>query len=69
MKRKSRTFFIGFLYIVALFSFLGAVTANSRGSMLMNDVKVVWDQPKHGAGPGADDLSEPRKNQQQNQIV
>lgn len=34
MKRKSRTFFIGFLYIVALFSFLGAVTVNSRGSML-----------------------------------
>lgn len=34
MKRKSRTFFIGFLYIVALLSFLGAVTANSRGSML-----------------------------------
>ena len=34
MKRKSRTFIIGFLYVVALFSFLGAVTANSRGSML-----------------------------------
>ena len=34
MKRKSRTFIIGFLYAVALFSFLGAVTANSRGSML-----------------------------------
>ena len=34
MKSKSRTFIIGFLYIVALFSFLGAVTANSRGSML-----------------------------------
>ena len=34
MKRKSRTYIIGFLYIVALFSFLGAVTANSRGSML-----------------------------------
>ena len=34
MKSKSRTFIIGFLYVVALFSFLGAVTANSRGSML-----------------------------------
>ena len=34
MKSKSRKFIIGFLYIVALFSFLGAVTANSRGSML-----------------------------------
>ena len=34
MKRKSRTFIIGFLYAVALFSFMGAVTANSRGSML-----------------------------------
>ena len=34
MKCISRTFIIGFLYIVALFSFLGAVTANSRGSML-----------------------------------
>ena len=34
MKSKSRKFIIGFLYVVALFSFLGAVTANSRGSML-----------------------------------
>ena len=34
MKCISRTFIIGFLYVVALFSFLGAVTANSRGSML-----------------------------------
>ena len=34
MKSKSRTFIIVFLYVVALFSFLGAVTANSRGSML-----------------------------------
>ena len=34
MKSKSRKFIIGFLYIVALFSFLGAITANSRGSML-----------------------------------
>ena len=34
MKSKCRTFIIGFLYVVALFSFLGAVTANSRGSML-----------------------------------
>lgn len=34
MKSKSRTFIIGFLYVVALFSFLGAITANSRGSML-----------------------------------
>ena len=42
MKRKSRTFFIGFLYIVALFSFLGAVTANSRGSMLdFSDIACV----------------------------
>ncbi len=34
MKNKSRTFIVGLLYVVALFSFLGAVTANSRGSML-----------------------------------
>lgn len=34
MKSKSRTFLIAFLYIVALFSFMSAVTANSRGSML-----------------------------------
>ena len=34
MKSKSRTFLIGLLYVAALFSFLGAVTANSRGSML-----------------------------------
>lgn len=34
MKSKSRKFIIGFLYIVALYSFLGAITANSRGSML-----------------------------------
>ena len=34
MKSKSRKFIIGFLYVVALFSFLEAVTANSRGSML-----------------------------------
>ena len=34
MKNKSRTFIVGLLYVVALLSFLGAVTANSRGSML-----------------------------------
>ena len=34
MKNKIRTFIVGFLYVVALFSFLGAITATSRGSML-----------------------------------
>ena len=34
MKIKPRTFIVGFLYVVAVFSFLGAITANSRGSML-----------------------------------
>ena len=34
MKNKTRTFIVGFLYVVALFSFLGAITATSRGSML-----------------------------------
>lgn len=34
MKNKTRTVIVCFLYVVALFSFLGAVTANSRGSML-----------------------------------
>ena len=34
MKNKSRTFIVGLLYVVTLFSFLGAITATSRGSML-----------------------------------
>ncbi len=34
MKNKSRVLIIGFLYVIAVFSFLGAITANSRGSML-----------------------------------
>jgi len=34
MKNKTRTFIVGFLYVVALFSLLGAITATSRGSML-----------------------------------
>ena len=34
MKNKSRGFICGFLYVVALFSFLGAITATNRGSML-----------------------------------
>ena len=34
MRNKTRVIIIGFLYIVALASFLGAITANSRGSML-----------------------------------
>lgn len=43
MKSKSRAFLIGFLYVVALFSFLGAITANSRGSMLdFSDISRVF---------------------------
>ena len=34
MKNKTRAFIVGLLYVVALFSFLGAITATSRGSML-----------------------------------
>lgn len=34
MKNKSRNFISGFLYVVALFSFLGAITATSHDSML-----------------------------------
>lgn len=34
MKNKFRNFIVGCLYVVALFSFLGAITATSRGSML-----------------------------------
>ena len=34
MKKKSRDFIVGLLYVVALFSFLGAITATSRGSLI-----------------------------------
>lgn len=34
MKNKSRVFISGLLYVIAFFSFLGPITANSRGSML-----------------------------------
>ena len=34
MKNKLRAFMSGLLYVVALFSFLGAITATSRGSLL-----------------------------------
>ena len=34
MKNKFRNFIVGCLYVVALFSFLGAITATSRCSML-----------------------------------
>lgn len=34
MKNKTRAFIVGLLYVVALFSFLGAITATCRGSML-----------------------------------
>lgn len=34
MKNKFRDYICGLLYVIALFSFLGATTANSRGSML-----------------------------------
>ena len=34
MNNKTRTFIVGFLYVVALFSFLGAITATSRGGIL-----------------------------------
>ena len=34
MKNKSRDFIVGLLYVIALFSFLGAITATSRGSMI-----------------------------------
>ena len=34
MKNKTRKFIVGLLYVIALFSFLGAITATSRGSML-----------------------------------
>lgn len=34
MKNKTRAFIVGLLYVVALFSFLGAITATSRNSML-----------------------------------
>lgn len=34
MKNKTRAFIVGLLYVVALFSFLGAITATSSNSML-----------------------------------
>lgn len=34
MKNKFRDYISGLLYVIALFSFLGAITANSRGSKL-----------------------------------
>ena len=34
MKNKFRDYISGLLYVIALFSFLGAITATSRGSML-----------------------------------
>ena len=34
MKNKSRDFIVGLLYVIALFSFLGAITATSHGSMI-----------------------------------
>lgn len=34
MKNKTRAFILGLLYVVALFSFLGAITATSSNSML-----------------------------------
>lgn len=44
MNNKTRTFIVGFLYVVALFSFLGAITATSRGSMLdfSNLVRLIF---------------------------
>lgn len=34
MKNKSRDFIVALLYVIALFSFLGAITATSRGSLI-----------------------------------
>lgn len=44
MKNKSRVLISGFLYVIAVCSFLGATTANSRGSMLdfSDIVRVIF---------------------------